>query len=98
MLTSLHLGLANGLPDAVVVGTLLDILYRVVLVSTLFSTSFIVKFDGVDGLKGSKEIVCYRPTCTSLCGTKWQNINRILAQGDLERMNHVTDKNPSPQG
>ena len=37
--------------------TSLDILYGVVLVNSRFSTTFIVKFDGVDGLKGSKEVV-----------------------------------------
>ena len=57
MLKSLHLGLGNRLPNAAVVVTSLDILYGVVLVNSLFSTTFIVKFDGVDGLKGSKEVV-----------------------------------------
>ena len=57
MLKSLHLGRGNGLPNAAVVVTSLDILYGVVLVNSLFSTTLIVKFDGVDGLKGSKEVV-----------------------------------------
>lgn len=57
MLKRLHLGLGNRLPNTVVVVTSLDILYRVVLVNSLFSTIFIVKFDGVDCLKCSKEVV-----------------------------------------
>ena len=27
---------------------------------------------------------CYKPTCISLRGTKWQNIDRLSAQGDSE--------------
>ena len=57
MLKSLHLGRGNGLPNAAVVVTSLDILYGVVPVNSRCSTTFIVKFDGVDGLKGSKEVV-----------------------------------------
>ena len=57
MLRNLHLGLANGLPNVAVVVILLDILYGVALVNSYILYYFIVKFDGVGGLKGSKEVV-----------------------------------------
>ena len=57
MLRNLHLGLANGLPNVAVVVILLDILYGVALVNNYILYYFIVKFDGVGGLKGSKEVV-----------------------------------------
>ena len=59
MLKSLHLGRGNGLPNAAVVVTSLDILYGVVPVNSRCSTTFIVKFDGVDGLKGCPWITLY---------------------------------------
>ena len=50
--------------------------------------------DGVDLLHnvttGDCKSSCYRPTCINSRGAKWQNIDRISAQGDSEKMSHVT--------
>lgn len=50
-----------------------------------FRATGLVPFDPEEVLKRfTIQLKCYRPTCISLRGTKWQNIDRVPAQGDSE--------------